>query len=131
MTDESVSHFVAASVIKERGATERLALAFQALVPDTDRQRQLLGLAEREVAASEGPPEGFAEMWQRVEGMLTSYSDEKYVSEQYARELSGARTRAVDVERASDDPPERIAGWLATVSDAACARSITSCCSIS
>ena len=119
MTDESVSHFVAASVIKERGATERLALAFQALVPDTDRQRQLLGLAEREVAASEGPPEGFAEMWQRVEGMLTSYSDEKYVSEQYARELSGARTRAVDVERASDDPPERIATWLATVGDAA------------
>ena len=119
MTDESVSHFVAASVIKERGATERLALAFQALVPDTDRQRQLLALAEQEVAASEGPPEGFAEMWQRVEGMLTSYSDEKYVSEQYARELSGARTRAVDVERASDDPPERIATWLATVGDAA------------
>ena len=119
MSDESVSHFVAASVIKERGATERLALAFQALVPDTDRQRQLLGLAEREVAAAEGPPEGFAEMWQRVEGMLTSYSDEKYVSEQYARELSGARTRAVDVERTSDDPPERIATWLATVGDAA------------
>jgi hypothetical protein len=118
MTDESVSHFVASSVIKERGATERLALAFQALVPDTDRQRQLLGLAEREVSASEGPPGGFAEMWQRIEGMLTSYSDEKYVSEQYARELSGARTRAVDVERANDDPPERIATWLATVADA-------------
>ena len=119
MTDESVSHFVASSVIKERGATERLALAFQALVPDTDRQRQLLALAEQEVAASEGPPEGFAEMWSRVEGMLTSYSDEKYVSEQYARELSGARTRAVDVERTSDDPPERLAIWLTTVSDAA------------
>jgi hypothetical protein len=118
MTDESVSHFVASSVIKERGATERLALAFQALVPDTDRQRQLLGLAEREVAAAEGPPEGFAEMWERVEGMLTSYSDEKYVSEQYARELSGARTRAMDVERTSDDPPERIAAWLGTVADA-------------
>jgi hypothetical protein len=118
MTDESVSHFVASSVIKERGATERLAHAFQALVPDTDRQRQLLALAEAEVASSEGPPEGFAEMWERVEGMLTSYSDEKFVSEQYARELSGARTRAVDVERTSDDPPERIAIWLATVADA-------------
>ena len=118
MSDESVSHFVASSVIKERGATERLAHAFQALVPDTDRQRQLLALAEEEVAASEGPPEGFAEMWERVEGMLTSYSDEKYVSEQYARELSGARTRAMDVERTSDDPPERIASWLGTVADA-------------
>ena len=58
-------------------------------------------------------------MWQRVEGMLTSYSDEKFVSEQYARELTGARTRAVDVERTSDDPPERIATWLTTVGDAA------------
>ena len=119
MDDQAVSHFVASSVINERGATERLALAFQALVPDTDRQRQLLALAEREVAASEGPAEGFAEMWQRVEGMLTSYSDEKYVSDQYARELSGARSRAVDVERISDDPPERVSIWLATVGDAA------------
>lgn len=119
MDDQAVSHFVASSVIKERGATERLALAFQALVPDTDRQRQLLGLAEREVAASEGAAEGFAEMWERVEGMLTTYSDEKYVSEQYARELSGARSRAVDVERISDDPPERVSIWLSTVGDAA------------
>ena len=50
MGDDVVSHFVAGSVIKERGATERLAHAFQALVPDVDRQRQLLGLAEEEVA---------------------------------------------------------------------------------
>jgi HEAT repeat protein len=118
MSDESVSHFVARSVIKERGASERLAHAFQALVPDVDRQRQLLGLAQDEVAAAEAGNEGFAELWERVESMLTSYSDEGFVSEQYARELSGARTRAVDVERTSDDPPERIALWLTTVADA-------------
>ena len=118
MNDESVSHFVAQSVIKERGASERLAHAFQALAPDTDRQRQLLSLAEQEVAASEAGNDGFGELWQRVETMLTSYSDETFVSEQYARELSGARTRAVDVERTSDDPPERIGTWLGTVADA-------------
>jgi hypothetical protein len=50
--------------------------------------------------------------------MLTSYSDEQYVSEQYGRELSNARTRAVEVEAISDDPPERIAQWLGTVGDA-------------
>jgi hypothetical protein len=50
--------------------------------------------------------------------MLTSYSDEKFVSDAYARELSGARARALDVEATSDDPPERVSGWLATVSDA-------------
>src|SRR5687767_4058081 len=104
MGDDAVSHFVAGSVIKERGATERLAHAFQALVPDTDRQRRLVGLAEEEVAESAAGGEGFEALWARVEGMLTSYSDEQYVSEQYARELSGARTRATEVENISDDP---------------------------
>ena len=120
MSDATVSTFVARSVIAERGASERLAQAFQALVPDTDRRRQLLALAEAEVSSSDvGQEEGFGDLWQRVEGMLTSYSDKTFVSDEYGRELSSARTQAIDVERISDDPPERIAAWLATVSDAA------------
>ena len=120
MPDAAVSQFVAGSVIAERGATDRLAHAFQALVPERDRQRQLLALAESEVAESElGQDESFSELWGRVEGMLTSYSDENFVSSEYGRELTSARTRAVDVERVSDDPPERVNGWLSTVSDGA------------
>lgn len=120
MTDTSVVQFVAGSVQAERGATDRLAHAFQALVPEMDRQRQLLALAHDEVAAtSMGEDQAFAELWERVEGMLTSYSDENYVSADYGRELSGARARAIDVERTSDDPPERIASWLGTVGDGA------------
>ena len=97
MSDESVAGFVADSVIDERGATERLAQAFQALVPELDRQRQLLALAR---ARGLRPPKvreqdgDFAELWNGVETMLTSYSDASYVSEEYARELSRARTRA-------------------------------------
>jgi HEAT repeat protein len=118
MSDGAVASFVSNSVINERGPTDRLAQAFHALVPDADRQRQLLALAENDVAASElGQQTAFEELWQKVETMLTSYQDEKFVSDAYARELSGARARAVDVEAASDDPPERIATWLATVSD--------------
>jgi len=120
MSDGNVAHFVAGSVIAEHGATTRLAHAFQALVPEMDRQRQLLGLAQDEVAGSElGRDQAFAELWERVEGMLTSYSDADYVSSQYGRELSGARARAVEVEQTSDDPPDRIAGWLGTVNDSA------------
>jgi HEAT repeat protein len=119
MSDGAVAEFVSNSVIAERGPTDRLAQAFHALVPDADRQRQLLALAEPDVAASElGQEAAFQELWQKVESMLTSYSDEKFVSDGYARELSGARARAVDVEAASDDPPERVASWLATVADA-------------
>ena len=123
MNDESVAGFVADSVVAERGASERLAHAFRSLVPEFDRQRQLLALAREEVAASdmarEQDQEEFKGLWNGVEQMLTSYTDARYVSEDYARELSHARTLPVDVERVSDDPPERIAAWLATVSDAA------------
>lgn len=120
MSDSAVAHFVAGTVVAQRGATGRLAHAFQALAPEQDRQRQLLALAEQEVSASEiGREASFDELWQNVEVMLTSYSDEAYVSSQYGRELTHARTRAVDVERASDDPPERVAAWLSTVNDGA------------
>lgn len=120
MSDGAVAQFVSNSVIAERGPTDRLAQAFHALVPDTDRQRQLLALAESEVQASElGQEAAFQDLWQKVESMLTSYSDEKFVSDAYAKELSGARARAVDLEAVSDDPPERIAGWLDTVTDGA------------
>jgi HEAT repeat protein len=111
---------VSNSVIAERGATDRLAQAFHALVPDADRQRQLLSLAQPDVAASDlGQEAAFHDLWERVEAMLTSYSDDKFVSDAYARELSSARARAVDVEAASDDPPERVAAWLTTVADSA------------
>ena len=72
--------------------------------------------------AREQDQEEFKGLWNGVEQMLTSYTDARYVSEDYARELSHARTLPVDVERVSDDPPERIAAWLATVSDARAAQ---------
>ncbi len=120
MSDGSVAQFVAGSIIAERGATDRLAHAFQALVPERDRQRQLLALAETEVAASElGAEENYEQLWGSVEGMMTSYSDESFVSSEYGKELTSARARAVEVERAGADPPDRIALWLATVNDGA------------
>jgi hypothetical protein len=120
ISDPAIAGFVAENVIEERGATDRLAQAFETLVPEIDRQRQLLALAEEQVAQTPlGREETFEELWERVEKMLTSYSDRKFVSEDYARELSASRSRAVDVERTSDDPPERVAGWVSTVSDAA------------
>ena len=54
-----------------------------------------------------------------AEKLLTSYSDESFVSDEYGRELSSARTQAIDVEQISDDPPERISAWLTTVATSA------------
>ena len=118
MTDDTVASFIANSVTKDRGATERLAHAFEALVPESERKEQVLQLAEEKARQTDlGTEASFDHLWQSAAEMLTSYSDEKYVSDEYARELSGARTRAVEVERVSDDPPERVQQWLQTISD--------------
>jgi HEAT repeat protein len=116
MTDTTLGGFVAQGVIAEGGATTRLAQAFQTLVPDKDRRPGLLEIAKEEVEQSPlGSTEGFLDLWKNAADMLTSYSDEQFVSEAYARELSGARTQALEVERVSDDPPERIGAWITSV----------------
>jgi HEAT repeat protein len=117
MTDTTIARFVSRNVIANESPTDRLAQAFQTLVRDDDQRQRLLALAHDDVAASPlGNAEGFESVWTHVaEKLLTSYSDESYVSAEYGRELSGARTQAIEVEQVSDDPPERISGWLGTV----------------
>jgi len=121
MTDQTIARFVSRHVIAESASTDRLALAFQSLVGDPEQQQRLLALAREDVAASPlGSTEGFESVWNTVaEKLLTSYSDESFVSDAYGRELSGSRTKAVEVERVSDDPPERISTWLGTVATTA------------
>lgn len=120
MSDGAVAEFVARAVIEERGSSARLAEAFQALVPDVERQRRLVALAGTQVAESPlGDDEGFPKLWGEVEKLLTSYTDERFVAQPYARELSMARMQAIEIERAGDDPPERISAWVSTVGDAA------------
>jgi hypothetical protein len=120
LNDTRIAGFVANSVIVSRGATARLAEAFLALVPEPDRRHHLLGLAREEVATSPlGGDKEFDRLWQGVEDLLGSYTDEAYVSKDYAQELTTARTKATEIDVITDDPPDRIAAWLATVSDAA------------
>ena len=122
MSDGTIARFVARNVIAESSSTDRLAQAFQTLVRDEGEERQrLLALAREDVAASPlGSTEGFEAVWDHVaQKLLTSYSDKPFVSEEYGRELSGARTQAIEVEHVSDDPPERVSAWLGTVATTA------------
>ncbi len=119
MTDSTLGGFVARSVAAQGGATNRLAQAFQALVPDPGRRPGVLEMARAELEESPlGASEDFVDLWKNASDLLASYSDDQFVSEDYARELSEARTQAVDVERVSDDPPERIGVWVGSVSAA-------------
>jgi len=117
MTDHTIARFVSRHVIAERAPTDRLALAFQSLVRDPEQQQRMLALAKDDVSASPlGSTEGFEAVWNTVaEKLLTSYSDESFVSDEYGRELSGSRAKAIEVEQTSDDPPERVSAWLGTI----------------
>jgi HEAT repeat protein len=117
--DGTIASIVARSVSSERGASDRLAQVFEALVPDASRKGPLLDLARAEAAQTEfGTDPRFPEVWQSAVTIL-NYSDKSFVSSDYSRELSAARAQAIEVERLSDDPPERIAGWLGSVSESA------------
>jgi len=125
MTDDTIASFMARAVTTERGATDHLAQALDSLVPSQERKRHVVELAKAEALDGEfGGELGFEQMWENVANMvmsysMVSYSDESFVSEQYGKELSAARKQAVEVERVSDDPPERVQAWVATVSDSA------------
>lgn len=114
----TIAEFIAQSVSRDKGASGRLAQAFQALVPDAGARPGLLQMAEQEARNLPiGRQPDFEELWKSASTLLTSYSDADFVSDEYARELAGARTHAIEVERVSDDPPERISSWLSTVSE--------------
>ena len=121
MTDATIASFVARHVVSESAPTDRLALAFQSLVREPEQQQRLLTMAHDDVAASPlGSTEGFESVWNHVaEKLLTSYSDEPFVSDAYGRELSGARTQAIEVEQVHDDPPDRIGAWRGTIATTA------------
>jgi hypothetical protein len=117
LTDEMLTKFLVENVVKDRGATNRLATAFQTLVPDPARQQDILAAAAEQAAAMFKDDPQFESVWTSSTEMLMSYSDAKFVSEGYARELTTAQTQAVEVEKIGDDPPVRIRAWLSTMSD--------------
>jgi hypothetical protein len=119
MSDQTIATFVARNALSSDSSLERVAQAFHSLVRDADDRERLLAMAHDEASAAvpAGGAEAFEEAWEAVaEKMITSYSDKPYVSDDYARELSGSRTRAIDIDQIKDDPPDRIAAWVSTVS---------------
>ena len=117
LTDEMLTKFLVDNIVKDRGASNRLATAFQTLVPDPAKQQDILAAAAEQAKAMFQDDAQFESVWTSSSEMLMSYSDAKFVSEGYARELTTAQTQAVEIEKIGDDPPVRIRAWLSTVSD--------------
>jgi hypothetical protein len=120
LTDEMISKFLVENIVKDRGASARLATAFQTLVPDPGKQQEILAAAMQQAAeAFKETPNEFESVWEKSTEMLMHYSDAKFVSDSYAQELTyaQAQSQALEVEKIGDDPPARVRAWLATVTD--------------
>lgn len=117
LTDDMVSKFLVDNIVKDRGATSRLATAFQTLVPDAGKQQEILAAAVQQAAAMFPDDPQLESVFTSSTEMLMSYSDQKFVSEGYARELTLAQSQALDVEKIGDDPPARIRAWLSSIGE--------------
>ena len=117
LTDEMISKFLVDNVMSDRGASNRLAAAFHTLVPDPERQQNILAAATEQATAMFADDPQFQSVWSSSTEMLMKYSDAEYVSDSYARELTAARTQAVEIEKIGEDPPARIRAWTSTLSE--------------
>ena len=105
----------------ERGASARLAQAFEALVPDAVAQERAADAGARRGQAGElGENPHFEEMWQdATKTMLATYPTKascRPITPGNSRPRAPRRSRSSGL---SDDPPERIAEWLRTISERA------------
>jgi hypothetical protein len=117
LTDDMVSKFLVDNIVKDRGASNRLATAFQTLVPDTGKQQDILAAAAEQAKAMFPDDPQFESVWTSSTELLMSYSDANFVSEGYGRELTFAQSQAMEVEKIGDDPPARIRAWLSTIAE--------------
>jgi hypothetical protein len=120
VNEQCVASFVARSVTTERGASEQLAKALDALAPDKQAKTRVLELAHDEARKTElGQEAGFEDLWKNAANTLTASTTKLYVPEEYDRELTDAGHKALEVERVADDPPERVHAWVDSVSETA------------
>ncbi len=118
VTDRTLAQLVARSAIHGRTGVARLAEVIRTLAPDPRRREAVAELAHEELARTEnGEGPGFEQLWSQVADVLVNYSDVAYVPESYHHELTAAHRRATELATTFTDPPERIIGWLRTVSD--------------
>ena len=63
LTDEMVSKFLVDNVVKDRGASNRLATAFHTLVPDPSKQQDILAAAAEQAKAMFPDDPQFESVW--------------------------------------------------------------------
>jgi hypothetical protein len=114
MPDATVSKFLS-KVMGEAGfSSPRVAAMFRSLVPNPDRRRLIVH--EAQDVTFEG---NVAEQWADLARNLEAHSDRRFISDDYGDELHSLQDGNTARPLVSNDPPERLAGWLRSISDEA------------
>ena len=123
LKDAAVAEMIATEVRQNRGTSPDLATAVWGIAPDIDRREAVLTLSRQmlQESAALGDPAS-EQMWRQTAQLLMHYDHASYVGDPYSVELQRASDRAVDLERAQTDPPERVARWASTVAEDAVRR---------
>jgi len=117
VSDDTIARFLARHVSERITSFDQLALAVQALAPDRARQQRLLAPACDGVNGSAvGAADGFGGAWDELRRHLDVAPVDLSAHLPCSFDIADVRARALEVEDASDDPPERINAWLETVS---------------
>jgi hypothetical protein len=112
MPDATVSKFLARAMGEAGNAPARLAEMIRSLVPSPDRRRLIVSDAQEVALGGD-----VVEQWAEFARNLEAHVDRRFISDQYGDELHEVQERGAGAALAEDDPPERLASWLASISD--------------
>jgi hypothetical protein len=114
MPDATVSTFLSKAMGDAGASSSRLTDMFRSLVPNPDRRRIIVHGAQD--VTLEG---NVADQWAELARNLEAYADRRFISEEYGDELHALQNRGDGPQPACEDPPERLAGWVRSISDEA------------
>ena len=112
MPDATVSKFLSKVMGEAGAAPSRLAELFRSLVPNPSRRRLIANEAQDVTLAGD-----VVEQWAELERNLESHLDRRFISDQYGNELHAVQDRSDSDALAADDPPERLAAWVGSITD--------------
>ena len=114
MPDAAVSTFLSKAMGEAGALPARLAEMFRSMVPSLDRRRLIVSEAQDVTLGGD-----VVEQWAELERNLEAQVDRRFISDQYGDELHEVRDRGAGAVLEADDPPERLAAWVASISDEA------------
>jgi hypothetical protein len=112
--EHQVATLLARALAKAGDATSRLSQMLDTMVPDQDRRRRVLRLADKLLTERDfGSKRPITDIRNSLGELLLKYDESSYISNTYSNSMDCSNERAV--EMAARDLPPELNEWLATL----------------